>query len=108
MTNKYAIIQTGGKQYRVTEGQVLNVELLDTPDGQTVELEEVLAIGDADTLTIGHPYVAGSKVILEVQEEVKGKKLIVFKYKQKIRYKKKTGHRQKYSRIQVMSIQTAT
>lgn len=107
MTNKYAIIQTGGKQYRVTEGQVLNVELLDTPDGQTVELEEVLAIGDGDTLTLGHPYIAGSKVVLEVQDEVKGKKLIVFKYKQKTRYKKKTGHRQSYSRVEVKSILTA-
>ncbi len=102
--SKYAIIETGGKQYKVTEGQTLDVELLHLPEGQSVELDRVLAVGDEGKLTVGNPYVEGSKVVADVQEEVKGKKLIVFKYKRKTRYQKKTGHRQHYTRIQVKSI----
>lgn len=101
---KYAIIETGGKQYRVTEGQTLDVELLGTPEGGTLEIDHVLAISDDGNLTIGKPYVAGSKVVAEVQEEVKGVKLIIFKYKRKTRYQKKTGHRQHFTRIQVKTI----
>ena len=102
--SKYAIIETGGKQYKVTEGQTLDVELLHLPEGQSIELDRVLAVGDEGKLTVGNPYVEGSKVVADVQEEVKGKKLIVFKYKRKTRYQKKTGHRQHYTRIQVKSI----
>lgn len=102
--SKYAIIETGGKQYKVTEGQTLDVELLHLPEGQSLELDRVLAVGDEGKLTVGNPYIEGSKVVADVQEEVKGKKLIVFKYKRKTRYQKKTGHRQHYTRIQVKSI----
>ncbi len=102
--SKYAIIETGGKQYKVTEGQTLDVELLHLPEGQSIELDRVLAVGDEGKLTVGNPYIEGSKVVADVQEEVKGKKLIVFKYKRKTRYQKKTGHRQHYTRIQVKSI----
>ncbi len=102
--SKYAIIETGGKQYKVTEGQTLDVELLHLPEGQSIELDRVLAVGEEGKLTVGNPYIEGSKVVADVQEEVKGKKLIVFKYKRKTRYQKKTGHRQHYTRIQVKSI----
>ncbi len=102
--SKYAIIETGGKQYKVTEGQTLDVELLHLPEGQSIELDRVLAVGDEGKLTVGNPYIEGSRVVADVQEEVKGKKLIVFKYKRKTRYQKKTGHRQHYTRIQVKSI----
>lgn len=105
MTAIYAIVETGGKQYRVTEGQVLDVELLHVPEGDTVELDKVLMVGSESGVTVGKPYVAGAKVVAQVAGEVLGEKLIIFKYKPKVRYRRKTGHRQHYTRVQVTSIQ---
>ena len=100
----YAIIETGGKQYRVSEGQTIDVERLEVAQGSTVELDKVLLIGRDEKVTVGNPTVSGAKVVATAAGEVKGKKVIVFKYKPKIRYHKKTGHRQVYTRLTVNEI----
>jgi len=100
----YAIIETGGKQYKVTPGQTIDVERLDVAEGDTVELDRVLVIANGDRVTVGKPTVDGAKVIATSQGEGKGKKIIVFKYKPKVRYRKKTGHRQLYTRLTIDKI----
>ena len=100
----YAIIETGGKQYKVTPGQTIDVERLDAAEGDTVELDRVLLIAEGDRVTVGTPVVEGAKVIATSQGEGKGKKIIVFKYKPKVRYRRKMGHRQLYTRLTVDKI----
>jgi len=100
----YAIIKTGGKQYKVSPGQTIDVERLDIAEGNTVELDRVLLIADDDKVTVGTPIVDGAKVIATSQGKGKGKKIIVFKYKPKVRYRKKTGHRQLYTRLTIDKI----
>jgi len=100
----YAIIKTGGKQYRVSPGDVLEVERLDTPPGDTITIEKVLLVNLDDQLTVGRPLVEGARVTAMVEDEGKGKKIIVFKYKPKVRYRRKKGHRQLYSRISIQEI----
>jgi len=100
----YAIIETGGKQYKVSPGQTIDVERLDVAEGDTVELDRVLLIADGDKVAVGTPTVNGAKVIATSKGEGKGKKIIVFKYKPKVRYRKKTGHRQLYTRLTIDKI----
>ena len=100
----YAIIRTGGKQYTVRPGENLNVEKLDGEVGSNIELTDVLMVADGDTVTLGSPSVSGAKVVAEVVEHGKGKKVVVFKYKPKIRYRKRTGHRQQFTRLAVKEI----
>ena len=100
----YAIVETGGKQYRVTPGQTIDVERLDVAGGDTVELDRVLLIADSDQVTVGQPTVEGAKVMATSQGEGKGKKIIVFKYKSKVRYRRKKGHRQLYTRLMIDKI----
>ena len=100
----YAIIETGGKQYKVTPGAVIDVDRMDVAEGDTVEVEKVLIIADGEKITVGTPAVEGAKVIATSQGEVRGDKIIVLKYKPKIRYRKKTGHRQRYTRLTIDSI----
>ena len=95
----YAVIETGGKQHRVTPGQVIDVERLQVTEGDTVELGKVLLIADGEKVTVGAPTIEGAKVVATSQGEGKSKKIIVFKYKPKVRYRKKTGHRQFYTRL---------
>jgi large subunit ribosomal protein L21 len=102
---KYAVIKTGGKQYKVTEGQVIEVEKLDS-DGTSFVFEEVLLVVDGDKVEIGAPTIAGMKVFADVVAEVKGDKIEVFKYKSKSRYRKHTGHRQKYTQVKINGIGT--
>ncbi len=104
MLKIYAIIDIGGKQYRVTSGQVLDVDLLHVAEGNTIELDRVLLIGDEDKVTVGTPTVEGARVLATSQGEGKGKKTIVLKYKPKVRYRKKTGHRQDYTRLSIDKI----
>lgn len=108
----YAVVQTGGKQHKVSVGHTFLVELLGDEAklaGQTVELDQVLAIGQDDTTLIGRPTVAGAKVVAEVVEpDAKGEKLLVFKYKSKVRYRRKTGHRQHYTQLKVTEIVTGS
>ena len=100
----YAIIETGGKQYRVNQGDVLNVELLDAEVGSVVEAAKVLAVGEGESLQVGSPVVAGASVSLKVLEHGKGKKVVVFNYKAKKNIRKKNGHRQPYTKVQVEAI----
>ena len=102
--SQFAVIQTGGKQYRVPPGLVVDVELLQAEVGSTIELNDVRAISDGNGLKIGTPQVNGARVVAQVMEQVRGPKLIVFKYKAKTRYRRKTGHRQDYTRLQVRDI----
>lgn len=99
----YAIIRDRGMQYRVQEGEALDIALLDAEPGSEVELGEVLLIGGEQTL-VGAPTVAGAKVLVRVGDDVKGRKIIVFKYKNKKRYRRRTGHRQQYTRVTVSRI----
>ncbi|MDD4876603.1 MAG: 50S ribosomal protein L21 [Dehalococcoidales bacterium] len=99
-----AIIKTGGKQYNVTPGQTIKVERLDVAEGNTVELDEVLLIKNDDKVTVGTPTIDGAKVIATSQGDGKNKKIIVFKYKSKVRYHKKTGHRQLFTSLAIDKI----
>ena len=103
----YAIIESGGKQYKVSPGQTIDVELLGVSEGASVDLDKVLLIADDKTVTVGRPTVTGAKVVATSQGEIKGVKLIVFKYKPKVRYHKKTGHRQTYTRLAIKEILTS-
>ena len=100
----YAVVETGGKQYKVTPGQAIDVERLDVAEGNTTELDKVLLIADGDKVTVGTPTIEGAKVVATSQGNGKSKKIIVFKYKPKVRYSKKTGHRQPYTRLVIDKI----
>jgi large subunit ribosomal protein L21 len=100
----FAVIKTGGKQYKVTEGDVLDIELLETTGGE-VTFDEVLLISDGDKVTVGQPMVSGAKVAAKVLiEEGKGEKKMVFRYKAKVRRRKKKGHRQPFTQVQITKI----
>lgn len=100
----FAVIESGGKQHRVAVGDVLQVELLDVETGSTVELDRVLLVADGTAVTTGRPTVADARVVSTVVGESKGPKLIVFKYKSKKRVRKKSGHRQHYTRLRIDDI----
>jgi len=100
----YAIIQTGGKQYKVTPGEIIWVERLPVAQGSTVELGEVLLVAQDNEVLVGRPMVEGAKVIAEALGEVRGDKIIVFKYKPKVRYRRKKGHRQLYTKLAIKQI----
>ena len=100
----YAVVVTGGKQFRVQEGDVIFVEKLNAEVDSTVELTEVLAVSNGETLTVGAPVVEGAKVVAKVAAQGKAKKVTVFKYKPKKNYRRKKGHRQPYTRVTVEQI----
>ncbi len=102
---KYAIVEDGGKQYKAVEGGTIEVDLFPAEVGEKLDLERVLLIRDGDKVSIGAPLVEGARVQATVVGHVKGPKVIVFKYKPKKRYRVKTGHRQKYTRLQINSIE---
>lgn len=101
----YAIIETGGKQYKVAEGDVLKVEKLPVEAEETVEIDKVLAVIKEGALTVGTPLVNGAKVILKVLEQGKGKKIVVLRYKAKKNIRKKQGHRQPFTKLLVEKIE---
>ena len=100
----HAIIVTGGKQYKVAQGDVLYVEKLPVDAGGSVKFDQVLAVIDGDKATFGQPTVAGASVEANVVKNGKGKKVIVFKYKPKKNYKRKQGHRQPYTKIEITKV----
>lgn len=100
----YAVVETGGKQYKVEPGGTLQVEKLPAEVGATVELGRVLLVGDADNVEVGRPTVAGARVVAEVVAQEKADKIVVFRYKRKVRYRRKTGHRQPLTRLLVKEI----
>ena len=101
---QYAIIETGGKQYRVSVGDVLSVEKLDQDAGSDITFDRVLLVGGDGTTQIGAPTVAGASVVATVQEQYRGEKIVVFKYKAKKRYRRRTGHRQSLTRLAITAI----
>ena len=101
----YAVFKTGGKQYRVKPGDTLDVELLPLVIDSVAEFGEVLAVSDGGEVTFGSPYVPGARVLAQVQSHYQDKKIIVFKYKRKTRYRRKMGLRQKYTRLLIQDIQ---
>ncbi len=101
---KYAIVEDGGKQYKAVEGGVIDVDRFDVEVGEQVDLERVLLVADGDQIAIGTPLVEGAKVQATVLDQVKGAKVVVFKYKPKKRYRVKKGHRQLYTRLKIDSI----
>lgn len=100
----YAVIKTGGKQYRVSEGQRLSVEKLPGQAGDKVSLDQVLFVG-GDTPKIGQPLVAGASVSAEIVGQTRGKKIVVFKFRRRKNYRRKTGHRQPYTELKITGIQ---
>ncbi|MDP2917558.1 MAG: 50S ribosomal protein L21 [Dehalococcoidia bacterium] len=100
----YAIVETGGKQFKVAPGQTIDVDLTGAAAGDKVELDKVLLLADGDKVTVGTPTVAGVKVLATSQGEKKGEKLIIYKFKSKVHYRKKTGHRQHYTRLTIDQI----
>lgn len=100
----YAVIETGGKQYRVQEGDVVFVEKLPTVEGEKVEFSNVMLVSKDDDIVVGKPYVEGAKVEGTILQQGKAKKIVVFKYKAKKNYKRKQGHRQPYTKVKIDSI----
>jgi large subunit ribosomal protein L21 len=101
---KYAIVESGGKQYKAVEGTTIEVDLLNIEAGQSLTLDSVLLSVDGETVKVGTPTVKGLKVETTVVEHFKGDKLVVFHYRPKKRIRVKTGHRQQYTRLKVVSI----
>ena len=104
---KYAIIESGGKQYRAVEGETIDVDLLHLEAGTKVKLDQVLLVANDGKYNVGTPTVSGAKVNAVVVDEIKGKKILVFKYKSDINYRIRRGHRQKYTRLEIKKISVA-
>ena len=100
----YAVIETGGKQIKVAQGDSIFVEKLDVKEGDTVTFDKVLLIGGEKTSKVGNPYVKNATVTAKVEKQGKAKKIIVFKYKSKTTYRKKQGHRQPYTKVTIEAI----
>ena len=100
----YAVVKTGGKQYRVSAGDTIDVEKLPYEVGQEVELDDVLLVVNGSGVKIGQPQVDGAKVKATVTRQAKGRKVIVFKYRPSKRYRRKIGHRQHYTRLRIDEI----
>lgn len=101
---KYAIVEDGGKQYKAIEGETIDVDRYSSEIGDQIDLDHVLLISDEGEAAVGKPFVEGAKVQATVETHFKGPKIIVFKYKPRIRYRVKSGHRQKYTRLRINSI----
>ena len=100
----YAVIKTGGKQYKISEGDLLKVEKIDGETGDIIELNEVLMIADGDKIEIGTPVLSNASVVSEIVKHGKAKKIIVFKSKRRKGYRKKQGHRQLYTNLRIKEI----
>ncbi len=101
----YAVIKTGGKQYRVSEGDIINVEKIARAEGKNkINIKEVLMVVDGDNVTVGTPYVENATVVANAIEDGKSEKVIVFKYKRKKDYRRKQGHRQPYTKLEISKI----
>lgn len=100
----YAVIKTGGKQYKVAPGDMLKIEKLEAKKGDTVELSDVYMVADGDTVTVGKPTVENAMVTAEVLGDVRGEKILIFKHKRRKGYRRTTGHRQDLTTIRVKEI----
>ena len=100
----YAVIETGGKQYRVTEGQSIKVELIDAEAGSSIDLDKVLLVANGDDIKVGAPYIKGGKVSATVKSHGRGKKIHIIKFRRRKHYQKEQGHRQHYTELQITGI----
>lgn len=100
----YAVVKTGGKQYKVKEGDVIRVELLDVKEGDNVNLEQVLLVGEGATITVGRPTVKGAAVKAQVRGTVRGDKIRIVKKRRRKHYEKVQGHRQSYTELAITGI----
>ena len=100
----YAVIKTGGKQYKVQEGDTIKVEKLDGKEGDSIELDQVLMLADGDRVTLGQPLVEGASVSATVKAQGKGKKIRIIKFKRRKHYRKQMGHRQAYTELAITGI----
>ncbi|KHF24181.1 50S ribosomal protein L21 [Solemya velum gill symbiont] len=100
----YAVIQTGGKQYRVSEGATLRVEKIKADEGASIEIDKVLMVGEGDSVKIGSPYVDGGKVTATVKAHGRGKKVNIIKFKRRKHHMKRQGHRQSYTELEITGI----
>jgi large subunit ribosomal protein L21 len=100
----YAVIETGGKQYRVSEGDAIKVEKLPYEVGDQVELDRVLLVSGEDGVAVGQPLVDGAKVVARVESEGRDRKVVVWKYRPKQRYRRRQGHRQSYTQLRIEKI----
>jgi large subunit ribosomal protein L21 len=100
----YAVIKTGGKQYRVAEGEILQVEKLEAEEGASVDFNDVLMIADGDQITVGTPLIDGSKVTATVKSHGRGKKIEIVKFKRRKHHRKQMGHRQYYTEVEITGI----
>lgn len=101
----YAVVATGGKQYRVSEGDVITVEKIGAEEGATIRLDQVLLVGLEDRTILGRPFVSGAQVLAKVLENGRGEKIIVYKYKRRKKYRRKQGHRQHFTRLVIEKIE---
>jgi len=100
----YAVIQSGGKQHRVSEGQIVRLEKIEAEKGATIEFDKVLAVGEGADLVVGAPYVDGAKVAGEVIDQGRGKKIKIVKFRRRKHHRKQMGHRQWYTEVKITSI----
>lgn len=103
----FAVIKTGGKQYKVAKDDILKVEKLDVEAGKTVTFDTVLLVGDGSKMTVGSPALSGAKVTAEVLEQTRGDKIIVFKKKRRHNYRRKAGHKQDLTVVKITGIKAA-
>ena len=102
----YAIIRSGGKQYRAEVGSTIDVDRLPNEVGDSIDISDVLLVANEDTTLIGQPRVEGASVSVTVVDQFRGKKIIVYKYRQRTNYRRKQGHRQYYTRLRIDDIQS--
>ena len=100
----FAIIETGGKQYNVARGQKIRIEKLGAKEGEEISFDKVLLLAEGDKADIGAPYVSGAKVEARVLRHERGEKKLIFKYHSKTRYRKKRGHRQHYTEVEIVRV----
>jgi len=101
----YAVIKTGGKQYKVSEGQTLKVEKIAADEGASIDIDQVLMVVDGDKVSVGSPLVEGGKVTATVKSHGRGKKVEIIKFRRRKHHRKQMGHRQSYTELQITGIQ---
>jgi len=100
----YAVIKTGGKQYRVSEGDIIEIEKLDSDEGAAVDFEDILMVGEGEDVKIGTPFIDGCKVTGTITEQKRGKKIEIIKFRRRKHHQKRTGHRQYLTKVEITSI----
>jgi large subunit ribosomal protein L21 len=100
----YAVVRTGGKQYQVSPGETIQIEKLDGAPGDTVELDEVLLLSDGANVSVGQPFVQGARVTGEIVEQGRHRKVLVYKFRRRKRYRRKAGHRQPFTALKITGI----